>query len=250
MSKPNQPPGVSAGASQASGPKVAAFQRIKDYVLERILSGEWVEGATIPGEEALARTFAVSRMTVNRAFRELSVEGVLHRVQGSGTFVAQRKYQSILLEIRNIADEVAARGHAHRSDLQLLERCRADDSLALQFNLPPQSLLFHSVVVHFENELAIQVEDRYVNPLVAPDYLTHDFESHTPNEYLMRVAPLQGVRFTLEACMPPPPIRDLLACGANEPCVVLKRQTLSLGHTASCATMWHPASRYQFAGSF
>lgn len=250
MFKPGQTPLASAHVGQAPAPKVAAFQRIKDYVLERILSGEWVEGAAIPGEEALARTFAVSRMTVNRAFRELSVEGVLHRVQGSGTFVAQRKYQSILLEIRNIADEVAARGHAHRSDLQLLERCRADDSLALRFNLPPQSLLFHSVVVHFENELAIQVEDRYVNPLVAPDYLTHDFQSHTPNEYLMRVAPLQGVRFTLEACMPPPHIRDLLACEANEPCVVLKRQTLSLGHTASCATMWHPASRYQFAGSF
>lgn len=250
MSKPNHTVAAVNGASQARPTKVAAFQRVKDYVLERIQSGQWVEGAAIPGEEALAKTFAVSRMTVNRAFRELSVEGVVHRVQGSGTFVAQRKYQSILLEIRNIADEVAARGHAHRSDLQLLERCRADEALALQFNLPPQSLLFHSVVVHFENDEAIQVEDRYVNPLVAPDYLTHDFQGHTPNEYLMRVAPLQGVRFTLEACMPPAHIRDLLTCGVNEPCVVLKRQTLSLGHTASCATMWHPASRYQFAGSF
>lgn len=250
MSKPSQSRVAAGPDDPTATPKVAAFQRVKSYVLERIETGQWVEGSAIPGEETLARTFAVSRMTVNRALRELSAEGVLHRVQGSGTFVAQRKYQSIVLEIRNIADEVAARGHVHRSDLQLLERCRADDSLALQFNLPPQSVLFHSVVVHFENDLAIQVEDRYVNPRVAPDYLTYDFGGHTANEYLMRVAPLQGVRFTLEACMPPPHVRTMLACDTHEPCLVLKRQTLSLGQTASVATLWHPASRYQFAGSF
>lgn len=250
MTRSDQTPSASAPADRTAPAKVAAFQRVKTYVLERIEKGQWVEGSAIPGEEALARTFAVSRMTVNRALRELSANGVLHRVQGSGTFVAQRKYQSIVLEIRNIADEVAARGHVHRSDLQLLERCRADDNLALQFNLPLHAVLFHSVVVHFENELVIQVEDRYVNPLLAPDYLTYDFQGHTANEYLMRVAPLQGVRFTLEACMPPAHIRTMLACAANEPCIVLKRQTRSMGQTASVATLWHPAARYQFAGSF
>lgn len=250
MPKSSQTRLVATTTGPTVAPKVAAFQRVKTYVLEHIEKGQWIEGSAIPGEEALARSFAVSRMTVNRALRELSDEGVLHRVQGSGTFVAQRKYQSIVLEIRNIADEVAARGHTHRSELQLLERCRADDSLTPQFNLPPQSVLFHSVVVHFENDMAIQVEDRYVNPLVAPDYLTYDFQGHTANEYLTRVAPLQGVRFTLEACMPPPHIRTMLSCDSSEPCIVLKRQTLSMGQTASVATLWHPGSRYQFAGSF
>ena len=250
MSKPeNATPGTSGTGAQPVQ-KQAAYKRVKAYVLEHIQSGQWAEGSTVPGEEALAHTFGVSRMTVNRALRELSDAGLVERVQGSGTFVAQRKYQSILLEIRNIADEVASRGHVHRSDLQLLERCLADEKLALQFKVPPRTLLFHSVVVHFENDLAIQVEDRYVNPAVAPDYMTLDFQSHTPNEYLMRVAPLQGVNFTLEACMPPPNIGALLGCEVNEPCVLLKRQTRSKGHTASCATMWHPASRYQFAGSF
>ena len=70
----------------------------------------------------------------------------------------------MLLQIKNIADEVTARGHVHRSDLQLLERCFADEFLAAQFNVASSIELFHSVVVHFENEFAIQVEDRYVNP--------------------------------------------------------------------------------------
>jgi GntR family transcriptional regulator, histidine utilization repressor len=231
-------------------PKTPIYQSIKDHVLGKIQDGSWLEGSAIPPEQSLAKAFDVSRMTVNRALNELSNEGVLYRVQGSGTFVSERKYQAMLLQIKNIADEVSARGHVHRSDLQLLERCFADEFLAAQFNVSLKYPLFHSVVVHFENEFAIQVEDRYVNPVIAPEYMTHDFQSHTPNEYLMQVAPLQAVHFTIEACMPPAHISKMLNCTDSEPCLVLKRQTYSQSHTASYATLWHPATRYKFAGNF
>ena len=227
-----------------------AYQRVKQHVLERIQNGLWKEGDAIPGEEALAREFGVSRMTVNRAIRELSDEQIVERVQGSGTYVAQQKYQATLVEIRNIAEEIAARGHSHRSELHRLERVKADEPLARAFGLKTGAQLFHSVVVHFENDQPIQVEDRHVNPEVAPDYLTQDFTSQTPNAYLMRVAPLQGVSFEIEAVLPPAAVAEMLAMPAGEPCLVLRRQTRSMGQIASVAAMWHPASRYQFTGSF
>lgn len=230
--------------------KQPAYLTIKQYVLARIQDGTWKQGEAIPGEEALAREFSVSRMTVNRAIRELSDEKIVERVQGSGTFVAQQKYQATLVEIRNIADEIAARGHRHRSELQLLERARAGDVLARRFGLKTGSTLFHSVVVHFENDQPIQVEDRYVNPQAAPDYLAQDFTTQTPNAYLMRVAPLHGVSFEIEACEAPRHIAELLQMRASDPCLVLHRQTRSQGVVASAASMWHPASRYRFTGSF
>ena len=85
-------------------PTPPAYQRVKQHVLEHIQNGLWKEGDAIPGEEALAREFGVSRMTVNRAIRELSDEQIVERVQGSGTYVAQQKYQATLVEIRNIAE--------------------------------------------------------------------------------------------------------------------------------------------------
>lgn len=230
--------------------KLPVYQTIKRHVLSRIQDGTWREGDAIPTEEALAREFGVSRMTVNRAIRELSDEQIVERVQGSGTFVAQQKYRATLVEIRNIADEIAARGHRHRSELQLLERTRATESLARRFGIRAGDPLFHSVVVHLENELPIQVEDRHVNPQVAPDYLSQDFTNQTPNAYLMRVAPLQGVSFEIEACTPPASVGELLQMRSGEPCLVLHRQTHSRGQVASVASLWHPASRYRFAGSF
>ena len=229
---------------------VPAYQRIKDHVLQQIQSGIWQEGDAIPSETALARQFEVARMTVNRALRELTDEQTLTRTQGSGTFVAQQKYQSTLVQLRNIADELAARGHKHRGELQKLERCRADAALLRQFELSAAQTLFHSVVVHFENEQPIQVEDRYVNPAVAPDYMAQDFGSQTPNAYLTRVAPLQGVQFSIEARMPGPEVADMLRMQAGEPCLVLRRSTRSQGQVASVSALWHPASRYRFTGSF
>lgn len=227
-----------------------AFQRIKDHILRQVRSGTWREGDAIPAEQALVRQFGVSRMTVNRALRELAAEQVVHRVQGSGTFVAQQKYQATLVSIKSIRDEIRARGHAHRSELHKLERARATERLAAHFGVRRGRALFHSVIVHFENDEPIQVEDRWVNPEVAPDYLRLDFASVTPNEYLMRVAPLQGVNYRIDASLPPRDVAAMLAMDVHEPCLVLRRKTFSMDQVASTVTMWHPASRYQFAGRY
>lgn len=225
------------------------FQRIKDYLIGEIAAGRWKEGDVIPSEQALVKQFGVSRMTVNRAVRELTAEQVLTRRQGSGTFVAPQKVQATLLEIRSIAEEIRARGHVHRSSLQRLERAPADDALAARFELPAGSTLFHSVIVHYENDVPIQVEDRWANPAVAPDYMQQHFAQVTPNEYLSVVAPLQSATYSVEALAPPPDIAAMLGMNPGECCLVLQRRTRGLGQVASCVTMWHPGHRYQFAGS-
>ena len=226
------------------------FQRIKDYLVGEIASGRWKEGDLVPSEQALVRQFGVSRMTVNRAVRELTAEQVLTRRQGSGTYVAPQKYQATLVEIRNIADEIRARGRAHRSDLRLLrEEAAPDDELSAEFELAPGAPLYHSIIVHFENEVPIQVEDRWVNPACAPSYLEQDFSIITPNEHLMAAAPLQGATYTIEAQPAPPEVAVLLAIGEGRPCLVLHRRTTSGGRVASVGTMWHAGHLARVTGS-
>lgn len=229
-------------------PEVPLYQRIKDYLLAGIQSGTWREGEAIPPEITLARQFGVSRMTVNRAVRELTSENILKRIQGSGTYVAHRKYQATLVAIKNVADEVRARGHRHSSQLLLLEGATANEAQAMRFEVSSGHPLFHSIIVHFENQVPIQVEDRWVNAQVAPDYLSLDFSALTPNEHLMRVAPLQGARYSIEAVNAPTVIAHQLKVSEGEACLVLHRTTLAFDQVASVVTMWYPGSRYQFEG--
>ena len=230
--------------------ELPAYQAIKDHILARIDSGEWGEGSLIPSENELARQFNVARMTVNRALRELTDAQVLTRTKGAGTYVAPPKYQSTLVEIRSIAEEIRARGHQHSAVVLTLESIQATATLALEMQVPVGSPVFHSCLLHLENEQPVQYEERWVNPALAPDYLAQDFTQITPNEYLVRVAPLQRVEYRIEATLPSAAICQDLAMARGEPALLLHRRTWSLGTIAAVANLWHPGNRYQFTGHF
>jgi len=227
-----------------------AYQQIKDYVLAEIHAGHWREGDLVPSEHELVRRFGVARMTVNRAIRELAAEGVLTRSQGAGTYVAATKYHGTLVEIKSIADEIRNRGHRHSARLLKLTTVRADGALAAEIGVNENDKLFHSVILHFENEQPIQLEERWVNPALAPDYLAQDFTRVTPNEYLTRSAPLSRVEYRIEARRPDRSTKAKLEMDKDEPCLVLHRRTYSNGVVASVANLFHPAGRYQFSGHF
>ncbi len=238
---------VSDEGPPTTGP---AYQRIKDWVRGQIQAGRWTAGDPLPTEAQLAAQFGVSRMTANRAMRELRDDGVVVRIQGSGSFVAPNKYKSTVLSIESIDHEIQARGHTHHVQLQQLERCLATEQQALVFDVPTGAPLFHSVMLHFDNNEPIQVEDRYVSPAAAPGYMSVNWAQETPSSYLLREVPLESVQFTIEACAAPEEIAHLLAMATGDPALVLHRRTTSRGCLASTVAMWHPASRYSFSGSF
>ncbi|HEY6620503.1 MAG TPA: histidine utilization repressor [Steroidobacteraceae bacterium] len=226
------------------------YLQVKRHILDNIGSGKWGAAARVPSENDLVRSFGVSRMTANRALRELRDEGVLVRIAGVGSFVADRHAHAHPLEIRGIADEIRERGHVHRAEIVSLERIRVVAKLAEDFGLAPRSELYCSLIVHFENDRPIQLEDRYVLPKLAPDYLDIDFSRTTPHDYLVKVAPLQEAEHLLRAEMPDERTRKLLAMKRDEPCLVVIRRTWTAGQIASVARLYYPGSRYELSGRF
>lgn len=93
------------------------YQRVKQAIISQIRAGEWKARQRVPSESELVSELGVSRMTINRALRELTAEGYLLRMQGVGTFVAEMKGYTAMLEVHNIADEIAQRGHQHRCQI-------------------------------------------------------------------------------------------------------------------------------------
>src|SRR5271154_6279968 len=226
------------------------YQQVKRHILDNIGSGKWGASARVPSENDIVRSFGVSRMTANRALRELRDEGVLVRVAGVGSFVADRHARAHPLEIRGIADEIRERGHVHRAEIVSLERVRAVAELAEDFGVAQRSELYCSVIVHFENDRPVQLEDRYVLPKLAPDYLRVDFSKTTPYDYLIKVAPLQEAEHLLRAEMPDERTRELLDMKRDEPCLLMIRRTWTAGQIASVARLYYPGSRYEMSGRF
>ncbi|MCF6217001.1 MAG: histidine utilization repressor [Emcibacter sp.] len=226
------------------------YKKIKDHILARIASGEWQPSARVPSENELVKIFDVSRMTTNRALRELTAEGYLERIAGVGTFVAELKAQSHPLEIHNIAEEIRARGHKYSAAVLKTEGVDAQKDIAQSLNITVGQGVFRSIIVHKEQNIPIQMEDRYVNKDVAPNYGDQDFTVITPYDYLMKIAPLQKAEHVVTAIIPSDEIRRELHMAANEPCLLIKRRTWTNGQVAASARLYHPGSRYELAGRF
>jgi GntR family histidine utilization transcriptional repressor len=228
----------------------APYSRVKDHLKSGLAAGRWRPGALMPSEAELVARFGVSRMTVNRALRELAAEGLVERVQGVGTFAAQLHRISSTLTIRDLQEEIAARGHRHHAEVHVRRSEPAPAALAASLGLAAGSAVLHTLIVHHDNGVPLQSEDRYVNPAAAPGYLEVDFTQTTPTRYLLEVAPLWEAQYTIEASRATAQEAKLLGIGRDEPCLVIVRRTVSRGVPITLARLVHPGSRYQLEGQF
>jgi GntR family histidine utilization transcriptional repressor len=227
-----------------------AYEQVKAWIRQHIASGAWKPGDPVPSEAALMAQFGISRMTANRALRELAAEGLVHRVQGSGTRVAQLHRISSQLVIRDIHEEVAERGHVHTARVLVVAEEKAGPEVAGSLGLRKGAKVFHTILVHLENGVPIQYEDRYVNPAAAPGYLATDFTQVSPTLHLLQHAPLTEASYSIEACLPTDEEARQLGIKRGEPCLAMMRRTVSGAHVASVARLVYPGSRYSFAGQF
>ena len=226
------------------------YQQLKELIISRISTGELQPRDRVPSEHELVDATGVSRMTANRALRELNDEGYVDRVAGVGTFVADLKAAYHVLEVRNIADEVKLRGHVHRASVVKLERQIATPDIADLLHIAVDSSVNHVLVVHFENDVPLQIEDRYATTAFAPDFLLQDFGAVTPGAYLSGISPLQEAEHVVRATMPDARIQQHLQMGSDEPCLVVTRRTWAHGKPVTFARLYHPGNRFELTGHY
>jgi GntR family transcriptional regulator, histidine utilization repressor len=228
----------------------APYTRVKQHLKAGLASGRWPPGALMPSEAVLVAQFGVSRMTVNRALRELQAEGLVQRTQGVGTFAAPLHRVSSTLTIADLHEQIEARGHQHEPRVQLQRAEKAPAALAAQLGLRTGDKVFHTLIVHFENGVALQCEDRYVNPAAAPGYLDHDFTRTTPTHVLFECTALWRAQYSIEAARATAQEAQLLGVAEDTACLVLVRRTFSRERPITIARLVHPGQRYALHGEF
>jgi GntR family transcriptional regulator, histidine utilization repressor len=189
-------------------------------------------------------------MTVHRALRELTSEGYLLRVQGVGTFVAPPKPRSALIEINNIAKEIRARNGRHRSQVIVLETIEPSAELIAAFEFARAVPVGHSVIVHYENDVPVQLEERFVNAELVPAYDQQDFEVMTTYDYLQRSTPLTEVEHVISAIPADDETARLLRLEPRDPCLLLHRRTWSGKAVATVNRLVYAGSRYSLGSRY
>ena len=133
----------------------AKYKQVADSLVRRIQAGEIGNGARLPGENDLARTYEVSRSTVRQALANLKQAGLIETWTGAGSFVS---YDGAYLDDSiGWSRALAQRGVDTLTRILLFERVD-DPDLSREFDLPDPSFLALDRVRSLASGEAISLE--------------------------------------------------------------------------------------------
>jgi DNA-binding transcriptional regulator YhcF (GntR family) len=87
---------------------VPVYRQIIDQVLGGVATGTLRPGDQLPTVRQVAVDLAINPNTVQRAYRELEIRGLLETQQGTGTFISQQKIKRDEAERRRQLSQLAA----------------------------------------------------------------------------------------------------------------------------------------------
>jgi GntR family transcriptional regulator len=133
------------GEAIGSLPTRLSARRPKGEQLQEILEGvvgALDPGALLPSERLLAQRYGVARATVTQAIDGLVSRGLVYRVHGSGTFVAEPKFRQPLT-LTSFTEDMRARGMTPGSLVRSQAIAPASEVVARHLALVPGTPVVH-----------------------------------------------------------------------------------------------------------
>jgi GntR family histidine utilization transcriptional repressor len=226
------------------------YQQIKRTIQHKIAAGEWTAGQKLPSENELVVALDVSRMTINRALRELTQQGLINRVHGLGSFIAETPRHASLIELQDIAHEIEQRGKRHTSRVLAQETVAATAVVAEKMGVLVAAPVYYLCAVHLQNDTPLQLEMRYVNPEAMPGFVYQDFTMGTSTAYLLKQFQPDEMEHIVRACLPDAYACEQLLMTAGEPCLQLDRRTWKNDQVITCVTLTYPGDRYDLGARY
>ncbi|MGU3450798.1 histidine utilization repressor [Methylobacterium sp. 391_Methyba4] len=232
------------------GSPIALYQRIRNDIESRILSGDWPPGHRVPFEHELMALYSCSRMTVNKVISALASAGLVERRRRAGTFVSRPRIQSAVLQIPDLKAEVEGRGerYAYRLLDQTQRAAAGPDTRRL--GVPSRAPVLALRCLHLAQERPFAVEDRLISLRAVPDALHQDFSITPPNAWLVGHVPWTEAEHRICASNADERSRTDLQIRIEEACLVLERRTWRNGEPITSVRMIHPGPLYDVIARF
>jgi GntR family transcriptional regulator len=223
------------------------YFQLRKLLEDEIASGRWAPGHRVPSEPSVCDQFRVSRTTVRQALAELEGEGLVRREKGRGTFVAERRSTSWLLQSSHgFYDEAARRGHrvvskVLRAGTEVLPPWAAD-----ALGLPEGGEGVTIERLRWIDERLVMYVLNHLPPELAEAVLSADLETGSLYRVLERQPGLTvfGGRRVVEAVEAAGELARLLEVDARAPVLLVESVSWDEGmRPFECYRAWHRADR-------
>jgi GntR family transcriptional regulator len=111
------------------------YAQLEREIRQKLDEEEWPVNSCIPSESELGRIYGISRMTARSVLNRLTEDGLLYRVPGKGTFVAEPKIQSLPSSRLGMLDQLNQMGYHADAEVMSLSESTASRRVAEHLNI-------------------------------------------------------------------------------------------------------------------
>lgn len=137
------------------------YEQVKKHLISLIDRGNLGPGDKLPSEKELEDEFGVSRVTVRRAFQELSHEGRIERVPGKGSFVLHPKIEP-LTALTSFSENMRAQGYEPSYQQAVISIEDVQPKIATMLGVPLDDKVTHVNRLMLADGLPMAIQDAYL----------------------------------------------------------------------------------------
>lgn len=142
---------------------IPIYYQLEEHIKELIEKGELKPGDALPAEREYSEKHQISRMTVRQAFTQLVNDGYLYRLQGKGTFVADRKIEQTLQGLTSFTEDMRTRGLEPGSQLVHFEIIPASSKIAQQLAIQEYAPVYEIKRIRLADNVPMALETNYIS---------------------------------------------------------------------------------------
>ncbi|WP_368506103.1 GntR family transcriptional regulator [Alkalihalophilus sp. As8PL] len=139
------------------------YSQIEECIKGQIMNGELNPGDVLPPEREYSEQFDVSRMTIRQAINNLVNEGLIYRKKGSGTYVAEKKFEQPLQGLTSFTEDMKARGLTPSSKLLKFELIPASAKIAATLQIAEYTPVYEIKRIRLADNIPMALETCYIS---------------------------------------------------------------------------------------
>lgn len=143
--------------------------QFENIVRHKIDNEEWQPNSIIPSENELSKMYGISRMTVRGVLNRIVSAGLLKRVPGKGTFVAESKIEGRPLSYMGIREQLEKMGFQTTTKLISIDSLEATSRIAKVLEVPKNEPLYKLSRVRYVKGLPLSLHVSYLPKKLTPD---------------------------------------------------------------------------------
>jgi GntR family transcriptional regulator len=163
---------------------VPLYIQIADGLISQIESGELAVGERLPPERELSEELGVNRMTLRRALQVLEMHGLITRIHGVGTFIAESKIDRQMDTVFRFTLGMQKRGFIPGAKVISFEQRVVDAALSRDLRLPVSSPTYRIIRLRSINQEPVLIESYTIPKKLFPDLDQHDLEGRSLYEVM------------------------------------------------------------------